>query len=292
MDRFPELPAHVPHEQLAGLTIEAHPPGVAEAVGPHLRPSPRHPDEGIIPGDGVVLARVLVIDVDPQDGGEQVGDVLPRVERVGRVRVRRVPRGDVQHPVGAEVEITAVVTSLQVGDDDLLARRVDAWRIGRGDPEPRHARAVGEVHLVGVRSPQGIADEALAVPFEVRMKGQPVHRLDLLRPREQGDRPDLPGQIQEPLGPGIGSVSIEGIQDARLLADDEPIAPGDAGDEQGMLELQVGERADDLEGRGRVGRAHDAGGRPGLPARPDLPGLACIVRGRAAPGREYRHGNE
>ena len=143
----------------------------------------------------------------------------------------------------------------------------------------------GEIRLAGVRAAQGIADEALAVPLEVRVESQPVHRLDLLRPREPVDRLDLPGQVQEEVGPGVRVVG-ERIEDARLLADDETVPPGIAGDEQGMVELQIRERANDLEGRRRVGGAHDAGGRPGRPARPGrlgISGLPSVVRGRAEP---------
>src|SRR5262249_25848040 len=37
---LPQLPADVADPQLAGLAVEAHLPGVAEAVGPDLRPGP------------------------------------------------------------------------------------------------------------------------------------------------------------------------------------------------------------------------------------------------------------
>ncbi len=231
-----------------------------------------------------------MVHVDPEDGREQVGDVLPRVERVGRVRVPRIAGGDVKHTVGAEVEIPAVVTTLQEGDDDFLARRVDPRRVRPGDLEPRHARAVRQVRLAGIRAAQGIADEALAVLLEVRVEGQPVHGLNLLRPREPVNRLELPGQVQEKVGPSLGVVG-EGIEDARLLADDQTLPSGIAGDEQGMVELQIRERTNDLEGRRRVGSARDAGGRPGRPARPGrlgLPGLPSLVRGRALPGPEGR----
>ena len=192
MDHLPQLPADVADEQLAGLAIEAHPPGVAEAVGPDLRPRSLHADERIVLGDGVVLPLVLAVHVDPQDGGEQVGDVLPGVERVGRVGAGRVAGGDVEHAVGAEVEVAAVVAALQEGEDDLLARRVDPRRVRPGDREPRHARAVRQVPLAGVLALQRVADEALAVLLEVGMEGQPVDRLDLLRLREQVNRLESP----------------------------------------------------------------------------------------------------
>ena len=71
VDRLPQLPADVADEQLAGLAVEAHPPGVAEAVGPHFRPGLLHADERVVLRDGVVLALVLVVHVDPQDGGRR-----------------------------------------------------------------------------------------------------------------------------------------------------------------------------------------------------------------------------
>src|SRR5439155_5408368 len=94
VDRLPKLPADVADEQLAGLAIEAHPPRVAKTVRPYLRSRSFHVDEGIVLRDAVVppgahtprLARIGMVHVDPQDGGEKVGDVLPGVERVGRVR--------------------------------------------------------------------------------------------------------------------------------------------------------------------------------------------------------------
>src|SRR5262249_47642584 len=151
--------------------------------------------EWVVAGDCVVPPLVLPVHVDPEDGRKQVGDVLSRVERVGRVRVRRVARGDVEHAVWAEVEIPAVVPALQVGDHDLLARWVDPRRPRSRDPEPGNARAVREIPLAGVRPLQGIADEALAIPLEIRVKRQSVYRLDLLRPREEVNRLELPPQV-------------------------------------------------------------------------------------------------
>src|SRR5581483_7056823 len=102
----------------------------------------------------------FTVHVDPQDGGEQVGDVLPGVERVGRVGAGRVAGGDVEHAVGAEVEVAAVVAALQEGEDDLLAGRVDARRGGARDREPGHAGAVLEV-LLAAAGQEGVTDEAL-----------------------------------------------------------------------------------------------------------------------------------
>ena len=54
MDRLPQLPADVADEQRASLAVKAHPPGVAEAVRPHLGPGAFSPDERVILRHGVV----------------------------------------------------------------------------------------------------------------------------------------------------------------------------------------------------------------------------------------------
>ncbi len=138
VDHLPQLPADVADEQFAGLAVEAHPPGVAQAVGPDLRPRVLHADEGVVLGDRVVLAFVLMVHVDTQNGRKQIGDILSRVERVGRIWVGRVAGGNVEHAVGAEVKIAAVVPALQEGQENLLTRWINARRVSRGDGEPRH----------------------------------------------------------------------------------------------------------------------------------------------------------
>ena len=80
VDHLPQLPADVADPQVAGRAVEAHPPGVAEAVGPDLRPGVRRLDERVVRRDGVGLALVLVVHVDAQDRREQVADVLAGVE--------------------------------------------------------------------------------------------------------------------------------------------------------------------------------------------------------------------
>ncbi len=167
-----------------------------------------------------------------------------------------VAGGDVEHAVGAELDVPAVVPALQVGEQDLLARRVDPRRVGFRDGEPRHPRPVGQVPLVGLLAKQGVADEALAVLLEIRVERQPVDRLDLLRVREQGERFDLLAEVEKEVCLGVRLV-VERIQHAGLLADEEPVARGGAGDEQGMLEFQIRERPDHLEGGRRVRGAYD-----------------------------------
>ena len=115
------------------------------------------------------------------------------------------------------------------------------------------------------------------------MKGQPVDRLDLLRFGEQVDRLDLLAQVAKEVGPGVRPVG-ERIEHAGLLADEEPVAARTAGEEQGMLELQIRKDPNDLERRRRIGRADDPRGRPGRAT--GLRGLGAswlerFIRGRS-----------
>src|SRR5262245_53565217 len=98
-----------------------------------------------------------MVHVDPQDRGQQVRDVLTRVEWVRRGRARGVAGGDVQHTVGAEVDVAAVVSALQEGEYDLLAGRLDPRRLRLGDGEPGHARPIGKVPLL--LAPERVANE-------------------------------------------------------------------------------------------------------------------------------------
>ncbi len=180
------------------------------------------------------------------------------------------------------------MAALQEGDNDFLGGRVDPRRVRLGDNEPRDARSVLEIRLAAIRPPQRVADEALAIPREVRMEGQAVDRLDPLRSFKQIDRFEFPGQVEEEFCPGVLIVG-EGIEDAGLLADNEPVAPRISDDEQRMLKLQIREHAHHIKRRRWVGRSHNPGGRPGCPVRKGGrggPGLASIDHGRSRPRRE------
>ena len=71
MDRFPQLPADVADKELARLTIEAHPPRIAEAVSPYLGPCSFHFDERIVFRNGIVLSLVFMVHVDAQNGEKE-----------------------------------------------------------------------------------------------------------------------------------------------------------------------------------------------------------------------------
>ena len=291
MDRFPKLPTDIADEQLACLAVEAHPPGVAEAKRPNLRPRPLHADERIILRDAILLsARLVAIHVDPQDRGEEIGNILPRFEGVGRVRVGGVAGGDVEHAIGTEVDVAAVVPALEEGEHDLLAGRVDARRIGIRDAEPGDARPVGQVALPGLRALKRVADEAGSILLEIGVKRQTIHRLDLLGSGQQGDRLDLGSQIEKQLGLGVRRVG-EGIQHAGLFADIEPIASGTASHEQGMIELQIRKRPNNFVRWRRIGRTDDSRSRPSGPGRRRRRGLRWLGRQRSdQQNRQHRRG--
>ena len=69
----------------------------------------------------------------------------PVLKGSGGFGVAGVAGGDVEHAVGAEVDVAAVVAALEEGDEDFLAGRVDPRRLCLGDREARHARAVRQV---------------------------------------------------------------------------------------------------------------------------------------------------
>ena len=141
VDELPHLPADVAHPEVARLAVEAHLPGVPEAERPDLGARPAQVAEGVVGGDGVGLPRVGVVHVDPEDGGEEVADVLAGVEGVGRGRAGGVAGRDVEEAVGAELQAAPVVPAGEPSDQDRLARRVDARRVRLEHPEARDARA-------------------------------------------------------------------------------------------------------------------------------------------------------
>src|SRR5580765_8091675 len=66
INHLPQFPPHIAHPKVARLAVEAHPPGVAQAVGPHLRARARRVHKRIIRRDAVRLPVFGVIDIDTQ----------------------------------------------------------------------------------------------------------------------------------------------------------------------------------------------------------------------------------
>src|SRR4029453_14925005 len=67
VDHLPQLPADVADPQVAGDAVEAHAPGIAEAVGPDLGPRSGGLEEWIVGRDRVGLARLFAVHVDAKD---------------------------------------------------------------------------------------------------------------------------------------------------------------------------------------------------------------------------------
>src|SRR5205814_6663128 len=110
--------------ELAGLLVERHAPDVAKTVGPGFGNGTREltllgSHEGIVRGHGVVLAGVLLIDVDAQHLAERLLEVLAVAERI--VGGAAVAQRDVEIAVGAEDDGAAVVVPEGTFDaEDLL----------------------------------------------------------------------------------------------------------------------------------------------------------------------------
>ena len=125
-------------------------------------------DERIVGRDGVVVAVLGLVDVDPQDLAVQIEQILAvAVEHVVAdapvVGVAAVAGRDVEIAVRAKADPVAVVIELRPVDrgDDSLAERIGSVRIIFGH------RIFGD--HVGVRPPQLLA--GIATPVEVGAVG-------------------------------------------------------------------------------------------------------------------------
>ena len=123
-DHFPEFPADVTTPEAAG-GVEGDFPGVAEAEGVDFRADVGFAEEGVVGGDGVGEAGGGVVDVEAEDGGEEVGVVLTGVAGVGRRGDFGVAGGEVEFGVGAELEVGAVVTAGEPCEEDFFGGGVD-----------------------------------------------------------------------------------------------------------------------------------------------------------------------
>src|SRR6056297_3039047 len=129
MHHFPGFPANVPHPQRSVMGLECHFPRVANAVCPNLATSTVETDKWVVIGDRV---RLLIADIDPQDGSQQIVDALTRVESVGRGRRPSVTGGNIKAAVGTESQAAAIMASTAKGQNLLLACRIDSdFGLGR-----------------------------------------------------------------------------------------------------------------------------------------------------------------
>ena len=132
VDLLPRVLPVVADPELARLPVVAQPPGIAQAVGPHLRPGAGAIDERVVPGHAVIPAGLGMIDVDPQHGALQ-GHRSAGRSAAGSEPLVPSPVETKRDPVVAEGEVAAVV-AVRVPLDDQAASnpgRRDAAAAGR-----------------------------------------------------------------------------------------------------------------------------------------------------------------
>src|SRR5688572_4084245 len=168
---LPHFPAHIAAPEIS-LAIETHLPGIPQSIRPKFRtyrvrqfrldPGPllpvcclplrvacrlspvscpllRKSDPWVIRRHPVVLSRVALINVDPQNGPSEVADVLSRLRRVGRRSWAAVARRDIKVTLRAEMKAATVVTARKPRQNDLFARRISTQRLERGELETRNS---------------------------------------------------------------------------------------------------------------------------------------------------------
>ena len=138
IDHLPELPADIPYPEVSAPRIEAHLPGIAKAVRPHLGTEVVTNGKGVVGRNSVEPAAGRSVDVDPEDGREQITVVLPGVMDIRRIRSRAVARGDEEVAVRTKLQTAPVVTSRQPVDHDTLALRLGARWIVSIHGKARH----------------------------------------------------------------------------------------------------------------------------------------------------------
>src|SRR5262249_3643336 len=123
---LPEVLTVLADPELARLRVVAEPPRVAQAVGPQLGPGVGPCDERAVLRHRVVPTGVGVVDVEPQDGPEEVVERLAGEVGVGVAGA--VAGGDVKVAVVTEGEVAPVVAVGRPLDDEDFRSGVDAVR--------------------------------------------------------------------------------------------------------------------------------------------------------------------
>src|SRR5262249_6980175 len=145
------------------------------------------------------------VDVDAQQGGEQVADVLSGVQTVGDAAA--VAGAEVQVAIRPEANAAAVVAARRPGQQDGLRFRVGARRVRAGAVEARRPAAV-RLLLVGV---DDVGDVEVAVLLELRVHDHAV---------------DGPLQVDQQFLAGVAGVRGEGIDLAAPLGHDPAVTAG------------------------------------------------------------------
>src|SRR6266545_2092996 len=150
VDLLPGVLADVADPQVAGGGIEGEAPRVAQPVRPDLRAGAAAADERVV-GRHAVGAAAGGPRVDAEDLAEQRAQRLPVA--LGVAAAAAVPQADVQHPVGTEGELAAVV----VGEQVMVDLEDRPLRGGLGP-----AAAHGELGHVDVAATVGEVDVEVA----------------------------------------------------------------------------------------------------------------------------------
>src|SRR5262249_28495498 len=153
------------------------------------------------------------IDVDAQNGGEVIADVLTGLELVGDAGT--VAGADVKEPIGTEAEAAGVVATRGPFEDDLLRSGIGLGRVAFG-LEARLPASLGQALLVVVVDDVG--DVHVAILGKLGMEGHRVGGLAGL------------AQVEERIGLVRLGVVAKGEDLAAMLDDEEAIAPGSIDD--------------------------------------------------------------
>ena len=217
--------ADVADPEVARLRVEAEPPGLAEAPSPDLRQRTGPTPERVVGRDSIRPIPLGMVDVDPEHLAQEDAQVLAMASRV--FLGAGVAHADVEEPVGAEGQVTAVVDLAEDGDLQYELRgpaRVAQTVLGRlplddVDHQPAcPGRAVefeevaaipGEVgverdagnpgQLAGGDLGAEVGEEAPAGrgPFAVDQPDPPaLHLDDHLGPRSSRHRPEPDGPVE------------------------------------------------------------------------------------------------
>ena len=153
---------HVADPHVAGGAIEREPPWVAQTDGPDLGAPLRGARERVACGNGVRQARVAVRHVDAEDLRQPRGGVGAVV--VGILLAAAIAKADVQHAVGPELQVAAIVVGVRLvlGQHHAGRAGVDASGVGSGS----------ELHNPGVALQVGVVDVEAARRGEVGREGQ------------------------------------------------------------------------------------------------------------------------
>jgi hypothetical protein len=131
IDLLPSVLADIADVQCSGHTVEREAPRIAKAVRPDLGLPRRLTDERVVRRHRIRVCAVLTR-IDPDELSAQVLEVHRCPERIACAAA--VTRPHVEHPVGAELELAAVVvrlTGVRNRDHGAARARIGDVRVGR-----------------------------------------------------------------------------------------------------------------------------------------------------------------